>query len=92
VGPACDVLARRIAHNRELAGVHFPSDAVASKYAADAAIKLLLKLPEFMALIAAVREEWGTPVSATAPSIPALSKPTSLSPPAGGVSPGSVPA
>ena len=90
VGPACDVLARRIAHNRELAGVHFPSDAVASKYAADAAIKLLRELPEVMDLIAAVRKEWGTPVSASPPSIPSLPTAPPQLPPAGGGSPGSV--
>jgi acid phosphatase (class A) len=90
MGPACDVLARRIALNRELAGVHFPSDKEASKKAAEAAIKLLL--PVVADLIEAVGAEWGNPKSAAPPPIPPLPTAGANTPPAEGGSPNPVPA
>ncbi len=58
-GPA-DALARRIALNREIAGVHFESDSKAGFILADLLAPHLLTVPSFAATVAAAQAEWGT--------------------------------
>jgi membrane-associated phospholipid phosphatase len=54
------LLALRIGHNREIAGVHFPSDRVASQKLADALLPKLTDTTEglFHDLLAAAADEW----------------------------------
>ncbi|CUT10086.1 Conserved domain protein [Bradyrhizobium sp.] len=60
-----DVLAKRIARNREIAGLHYPSDSTAGVILAEAiADKILLDeeyLPKFAALVEAAKAEWNNP-------------------------------
>lgn len=54
-------LADRIGHNREIAGVHYPSDTRAGKKIACAAFPLLHKCPIFQTILKAARKEPGLP-------------------------------
>ena len=59
---AAGSLARRIAENREVAGLHFPSDTAAGQEYAGAIANILLdtrRCPEFVRLLAEVKQEWG---------------------------------
>jgi len=50
--------AARIAQNREIAGVHYPSDSDAGRLLARQLVDLLLANPEFQKLLDAARAEW----------------------------------
>lgn len=50
--------ALRIAHNREIAGFHYPSDTTAGRLAARQLVDLLLTNPEFRSLLEAAKREW----------------------------------
>ncbi|MGE0257876.1 MAG: hypothetical protein AB7H71_00935 [Alphaproteobacteria bacterium] len=52
------VLAERVWRNAEVGGFHFPSDAVASRKIADAAMPLLRTCPTYQDAVAAARQEW----------------------------------
>jgi acid phosphatase (class A) len=56
---AVNNLADRIAKNREIAGVHFPADKIASRTVADHVLSLLPTCPGFAALLGEVQQEWG---------------------------------
>jgi hypothetical protein len=62
IAEALDVLAHRIARNREIAGLHYPSDTKAGVTLAQAiTTKILLDqtyLPKFKALVDAAKKEW----------------------------------
>lgn len=57
--PGLLALADRIARNREVAGVHYPSDSAAGKSVADQALKVLQQCDRYRALLAAAKREWG---------------------------------
>jgi acid phosphatase (class A) len=69
---ASDVLAKRIGLNREIAGVHFPSDTHASERMVPHIFELLEAFDPFRALVDKVREEWGRPHTIQPPPIPPL--------------------
>lgn len=50
--------AERIAKNREIAGLHYPSDTEAGKILAQQFMELLLKQKEFVSLINEAKKEW----------------------------------
>jgi hypothetical protein len=50
-------MAHRIGENREVAGVHFPSDTEASKHLAKSVMKLLKKTPRFSEILYRAQEE-----------------------------------
>ncbi len=54
----CDRLAEQIAHNRERAGVHFPSDTAASKKITDSVLAHLMKVKEFKTILQQAKKEW----------------------------------
>lgn len=56
-GPA-DTLARRIGENREIAGLHFPSDTAAGFHLADLLAPYLLQMPAFAEIVTAAQVEW----------------------------------
>jgi hypothetical protein len=61
IGVVLDALAARVARNREIAGVHFPSDSMAGKKLAEAIFEILedeTKMPKFGAAMAAAQKEW----------------------------------
>lgn len=70
MGLACDILANRIAFNRELAGVHFPSDTAASKEIVARIMPLLTEVPEFNNIIQQVKLEWGETRNVAPPALP----------------------
>lgn len=51
-------MAERIGENREIAGVHFPSDKAASRTLANQTFDLLAKVPAFISLCDAAKPEW----------------------------------
>jgi len=51
-------MAARIGENREIAGVHFPSDTDAGKQLAARTFKALLQVDSFLDLLDAARREW----------------------------------
>jgi hypothetical protein len=53
------LLAERIARNREVLGLHYPSDSRAGAKLAEASFRLLLKCPTVQAMLKAARQEWG---------------------------------
>jgi acid phosphatase (class A) len=67
---ASDALANRIGKNRELAGVHFPSDTHASKRMVPPIFELLEAFGTFRKLVGEVKEEWGSPHTIQPPRIP----------------------
>lgn len=79
---ACDALATRIGVNRELAGVHFPSDTHASERMVPRIFELLEAFEPFQKLAEKVREEWGRPRTIQPPRIPP-DQPDTGSPPPG---------
>lgn len=52
--------ASQIAHNREVAGVHYPSDTRAGLLLADQFFNILMKNEKFLKLLAAAKKEWST--------------------------------
>ena len=60
VAPASllDRLAERVSRNREVLGLHYPSDTRAGKIVADRSLTLLLQCPTVIDLIAAAKQEW----------------------------------
>ena len=50
--------AYRVAHNREIAGVHYPSDSEAGRSLAMQYVQILFNDPEFLKLFAAAKTEW----------------------------------
>jgi acid phosphatase (class A) len=78
---ACDILANRIAFNRELAGVHFPSDTAAGKRIATSAKPILAEVEEFKNIVRQVRTEWGEPRIIAPPKIPTGASPPPKLPP-----------
>jgi hypothetical protein len=52
------MMASRIARNREVAGVHFPSDSLIGKKLADGSFAIMNILPKVTAMITAARLEW----------------------------------
>ena len=61
IGIVLDALAARIARNREIAGVHYPSDSAAGKLLAEAIFEILkdeTKMPRFSAAMDSAQKEW----------------------------------
>lgn len=61
IGVVLDALAARIARNREIAGVHYPSDSKVGKQLAEAIFYILkdeAKMPRFGAVMADAKKEW----------------------------------
>jgi hypothetical protein len=54
---ALEVLANRIARNREIAGVHFPSDSAAGKNLGDQLLDVLKTCPTFIEVVANAKQE-----------------------------------
>jgi acid phosphatase (class A) len=54
--------AQRVASNREVAGLHFPSDTEAGRLLARRLIDLLMEIPEFERVVSDARGEWPTGV------------------------------
>lgn len=54
----CRALADRIAENREVAGIHFPSDTEASRRIAGKAFDLLASIAEFKTVFQEAQNEW----------------------------------
>ena len=50
--------ALRVAVNREIAGVHYPSDSAAGRLLARQLVDLMLQNPEFSALVESAKAEW----------------------------------
>jgi len=62
-------MAQRVARNREVLGLHYPSDSAAGKLLAEQSFKLLLKCKTVTQLIAEAKLEWPQmPQAAAAPS------------------------
>lgn len=57
-GAALDAAALRIGREREIAGVHYPSDGVASRALGDAIVSLLQRNERFARELEAARAEW----------------------------------
>jgi len=55
---ALRALAARIARNREIAGLHYPSDTAAGKELAEKIWGTLKDVPEFKVMSAAAKKEW----------------------------------
>ena len=72
-------LADRIAQNREIAGVHFPSDSAAGKRLAEMILPLLKRCPTFMRSLAAAKAEHEATELRTSPARPATGAPASRS-------------
>ncbi|MDQ2762593.1 MAG: hypothetical protein M3Y22_03615, partial [Pseudomonadota bacterium] len=53
-----DRLAERVSRNREVLGLHYPSDTRAGKIVADWSLLLLLQCPTIVRLIAQAAQEW----------------------------------
>jgi hypothetical protein len=53
-----DRLAERVARNREVLGLHYPSDSAAGRTLAEMSLLLLLQCPTVQALINAAQVEW----------------------------------
>jgi membrane-associated phospholipid phosphatase len=51
-------LAERVARNREVLGLHYPSDSKAGKYLGDQTSTLLLLCPSVVGLIPVAQAEW----------------------------------
>ena len=51
-------LAERVARNREVLGLHYPSDSKAGKFLGDHSLELLLQCPSVAALIPVAKQEW----------------------------------
>lgn len=56
--PALLVLADRIGENREVAGIHFPSDTAAGKEIADQAFPILQSCAGYQAILERAKQEW----------------------------------
>lgn len=52
--------ALRVAVNREIAGVHYPSDSAAGRLLARQIVDLMLQNPEYARLVESAKSEWGT--------------------------------
>ncbi len=52
--------ALRVAVNREIAGVHYPSDSAAGRLLARQIVDLMLQNPEYARLVESAKGEWGT--------------------------------
>jgi acid phosphatase (class A) len=63
-----DALADRIGYNREIAGVHYPSDRVASRKIADQLVPLVEKGGLFSKMLEEAKEEWKGVAHAPFPS------------------------
>jgi acid phosphatase (class A) len=50
--------AERVAHNREIAGLHYPSDSKAGKLLAEQLVVLLLSNPDFLSMFNQAKSEW----------------------------------
>src|SRR5205807_8306588 len=53
-------LARRVARNREVMGLHYPSDTVAGRILANKTYPLLWNLVSVQDIVAKAQDEWGT--------------------------------
>jgi acid phosphatase (class A) len=78
---ASEALAKRIAVNRELAGVHFPSDTAASVRMVPPTLGLLKEFPEFIRLVEKAKEEWQHARMIPAPRIPRFERDVGTPPP-----------
>jgi len=58
ISSGLDVLADRIARNRELAGLHYPSDTAAGVALAGEMMQLLQNLATFQAAVTIAQNEW----------------------------------
>jgi acid phosphatase (class A) len=56
--PLCDMLAQNIAKNREIAGVHFPSDTAASQRSVPNVRNLLMRNSLFIKVLNEAADEW----------------------------------
>jgi hypothetical protein len=64
-----EALADRIGYNREIAGVHFPTDRVASRKIADQLVPLVEKGELFSKILEEAKEEWKGVMFAPFPSV-----------------------
>ena len=51
-------MADRIARNREVLGLHYPSDSVAGRALADETFALMIGLPKLANVVAVAQREW----------------------------------
>ena len=58
LGDPCDVLATRIGHNREIAGLHYPSDRAASETLAAQITPIMQECALFQDVMARAKTEW----------------------------------
>jgi membrane-associated phospholipid phosphatase len=57
-GSLLDRLAERVSRNREVLGLHYPSDSAAGRLLAAYSLYLLLQCPSVLAIIVSARQEW----------------------------------
>jgi membrane-associated phospholipid phosphatase len=56
-------LAQRVARNREVLGLHYPSDSAAGRYLGDQSAGLLTQCTSVKHLIPIAKQEWNNPLA-----------------------------